>query len=347
MRRPTRISATSSGRRRGDRVKLRNLVALITGAAIAWPFGVCAQQPIPMIGYLSGGSPESDNIPARLTAFREGLNETGYAEGQNVVIEYRWAEGHYDRLPALAADLVRRQVTVIAAVAGAPTAFAAKAATATIPIVFNQGIDPVQSGLVASLNRPGGNITGVTILTAELAAKRLDLLHELLPRAAVVALLVNPTNPVTASETTSLEDAARVLDVQAHVLGARTPSEIDAVFETLVGLQAGALVVSSDPLFTNHRDQVVALAARHAVPAIYAYRLFPAVGGLMSYGADLADSYRQAGVYTGKILKGARPADLPVQQAVKIELVINLKTAKALGLMIPLTLLGRADEVIE
>ena len=226
MRRPTRISATSSGRRRNDRVKLRNLVALITGAAIAWPFGVCAQQPIPMIGYLSGGSPESDNIPARLTAFREGLNETGYAEGQNVVIEYRWAEGHYDRLPALAADLVRRQVTVIAAVAGAPTAFAAKAATATIPIVFNQGIDPVQSGLVASLNRPGGNITGVTILTAELAAKRLDLLHELLPRAAVVALLVNPTNPVTASETTSLEDAARVLDVQAHVLGARTPSEM-------------------------------------------------------------------------------------------------------------------------
>jgi putative ABC transport system substrate-binding protein len=237
VRRPTRISATSSGRRRGDRVKLRNLVALITGAAIAWPFGVCAQQPIPMIGYLSGGSPESDNIPARLTAFREGLNETGYAEGQNVAIEYRWAESHYDRLPALAADLVRRQVTVIVAVAGAPTAFAAKAATTTIPIVFNQGIDPVQTGLVASLNRPGGNITGVTILTAELTRKRLDLLHELLPRAAVVALLVNPTNPVTASETTSLEDAARVLDVQAHVLEARTPSEIDAVFETLVGLQ--------------------------------------------------------------------------------------------------------------
>jgi len=292
-----RNSATSSRRRRGGRVKLRNLVALIT--AIAWPFGVCAQQPIPMIGYLSGGSPESDNIPARLTAFREGLNETGYAEGQNVAIEYRWAESHYDRLPALAADLVRRQVTVIVAVAGAPTAFAAKAATTTIPIVFNQGIDPDQTGLVASLNRPGGNITGVTILTAELAAKRLDLLHELLPRAAVVALLVNPTNPVTASETTSLEDAARVLDVQAHVLEARTPSEIDAVFETLVGLQAGALVVSADPLFTNHRDQVVALATRHAVPAIYAYRLFPAAGGLMSYGADLADSYRQAGVYTG------------------------------------------------
>jgi putative ABC transport system substrate-binding protein len=302
---------------------------------------------MPVIGYLSGGSLAADNIPDRLTAFRQGLNETGHVEGKNVAIEYRWAEGQYDRLPALAADLVRRQVTVIVAVAGAPTAFAAKAATETIPIVFNQGIDPVQSGLVASLNRPGGNITGVTILTSELARKRLDLLHELLPTAAVVALLVNPTNPVTESETTSLQDAARILGLQAHALEARSPSEIDAAFETIICLQAAALVVSTDPLFTNQRAKMVALAARHAVPAIYAYRLFPAAGGLISYGADLADSYRQAGIYTGKILSGAKPADLPVQQAVRIELVINLKTAKALGLTVPPTLLARADEVIE
>jgi putative ABC transport system substrate-binding protein len=300
-----------------------------------------------VIGYLSGGSSDADNIPDRLTAFREGLNETGYVEGKSVAIEYRWAEGQYDRLPALAADLVRRQVTVIVAVAGAPAAFAAKGATEAIPIVFNQGVDPVQSGLVASLNRPGGNVTGVTILTAEMAGKRLDLLRELLPTATAVALLVNPTNPVTASETASLEDAARVLGLQAHALEARTPSEIEAAFGTLVGLQAGALVVSADPLFTNHRAQIIALAARHAVPAIYAYRLYPAAGGLMSYGADLADSYRQTGIYTGKILRGASPADLPVQQAVKIELVINLKTAKAFGLTIPPTLLARADEVIE
>jgi putative ABC transport system substrate-binding protein len=255
-----------------------------------------------VIGYLSGGSSDADNIPDRLTAFREGLNETGYVEGKSVAIEYRWAEGQYDRLPALAADLVRRQVTVIVAVAGAPAAFAAKGATEAIPIVFNQGVDPVQSGLVASLNRPGGNVTGVTILTAEMAGKRLDLLRELLPTATAVALLVNPTNPVTASETASLEDAARVLGLQAHALEARSPSEIEAAFGALIGLQAGALVVSADPLFTNHRAQIIALAARHAVPAIYAYRLYPAAGGLMSYGADLADSYRQTGIYTGKIL---------------------------------------------
>ena len=328
-------------------MRRRELIALFGSAAVAWPFGARAQQAMPVIGYLSGGSSEADNIPDRLTAFREGLNETGFVDGKNVAIEYRWALGQYDRLPALAAELVRRQVTVIVAVAGAPTAFAAKAATATIPIVFNQGIDPVQSGLVASLNRPGGNITGVTILTAELARKRLDLLHELLPTATVVALLVNPTNPVTASETRSLEDAARILGLQAHGVEARSPNEIDAAFEALIGLRARALVVSTDPLFTNQRAEIIALAARHSVPAIYAYRLFPAAGGLMSYGADLADSYRQTGVYTGKILKGVKPADLPVQQAVRIDLVINLNTAKALGLTIPPTLLARADEVIE
>jgi putative tryptophan/tyrosine transport system substrate-binding protein len=232
-------------------------------------------------------------------------------------------------------------------VAAAPTAFAAKAATTTIPIVFNQGLDPVQSGLVASLNRPGGNITGVTILATELAGKRLDLLHQLLPSAADVALLFNPANPVSASEAKSLEAAARVLGLRAHALEARIPSDIDAAFETLLSHQVAALVVAADPLFTNDRTHIIALAARHAVPAIYAYRLFPAAGGLVSYGADLADSYRQAGIYAGKILRGAKPADLPVQQAVKIELIINLKTANALGLTIPSHLLARADEVIE
>ena len=302
---------------------------------------------MPVIGWLSPGSPETDDIPDRLGGFRQGLNEMGYVERRNVTIEYRWAKGQYDRAPDLAADLVGRQVTVIVAVSGAPMAFAAKAATATIPIVFNQGLDPVQLGLVASLNRPGGNITGVTALAAETIGKRLDLLHGLLPTAAVVAVLVNPANPVGRSETTNLESAARVLGLQTHVLEARIPSEIDAAFETLVGLRGGGLVVGADPLFTNNRVQVVALAAPHAMPTIYAWRLFPAAGGLISYGADLVDAYRQTGVLTGKILNGAKPADLPVQQAVKLELVISLKTAKALGLTIPPAILARADEVIE
>jgi len=251
-------------------------------------------------------------------------------------------------LPGLAADLVRNQVTSIAAIRGAPPALAAKEATATIPIVFNVGIDPVQAGVISSLNRPGGNITGVALLSAEVAAKRLDLLHELVPAAAVVALLVNPTNPAaTEAETRSLRYAAHSLALQMHVLGASTASEIDAAFGTLVELRAGALVVSGDPYFTTRRDQIVALAARYRMPAIYAWREFAAVGSLMTYGPDLAASYRQVGIYTGKVLNGAKPADLPVQQVVKLELVINLKTAKTLGLTVPLTLLGRADEVIE
>jgi putative ABC transport system substrate-binding protein len=277
---------------------------------------------------------------------RKGLSETGYVEGQSVAIEYRWAQGQNDRLPVLAAELVGRQVTVIATV-GPPPAFAAKAATSTIPIVFVVGIDPVQAGLVASLNRPGGNITGVAILSAELAAKRLDLLHELVPTATLVALLVNPTNAVTGSMTRNLQDAAGSLGLQLHVLPASTAGEIDAAFGALAEIRAGVLVLGGDPFFTNQRARIVALAARHAVPAIYGVRLFPAAGGLMSYGPDLADSFRQAGVYTGKILKGAEPAELPVEQAVKVELVINLKTAKRLGLTVPQLLLGRADEVIE
>jgi putative ABC transport system substrate-binding protein len=267
-------------------------------------------------------------------------------EGQNVAIEYRWAQDQYDRLPALASDLVRRQVTVIAAPTF-PSAFAAKAATSTIPIAFLAGIDPVQAGLVASLNRPGGNITGVAIMSVELAAKRLDLLHGLVPTASVVALLVNPTNPRTETETRSLPDAARSLGLQLRTLPASTASEIDAAFGTLVELGVGALVVPGDPFFTNQRNQIMALAARHAVPAIYEWREFAAAGGLMSYGPDFTDSYRLVGIYTGKILSGAKPADLPVQQVVKLELVINLTTAKTLGLTIPQALLGRADEIIE
>jgi putative tryptophan/tyrosine transport system substrate-binding protein len=308
------------------------------------PLAARAQQPMPVIGYLSPGSPESDDF--RLTAFRQGLNEAGYVEGQNVAVEYRWAQGQNDRLPTLAADLVGRQVTAIATV-GPPSAFAAKAATSTIPVVFVVGIDPVQAGLVTSLNRPGGNITGVALISAELAAKRLELLHELVPTAAQVALLVNPTNAVSESMTRTLQDATRSLGLQLRVLRASTPSEIETAFGALVELRAGALVLGGDPFFTNQRTQIVALAASHAVPAIYGVRLFPLAGGLMSYGADLVDSFRGAGVYTGKILKGAEPADLPVEQVVKVELVINLNTTRALGLTIPPMLLARADEVIE
>jgi putative ABC transport system substrate-binding protein len=286
----------------------RDFIALI-GSAFNAPFAAHAEQKaMPVVGYLSPGSPKSDDF--RLTAFRKGLNETSYFEGQNVAIEYRWAHGQNDRLPALAADLVHLQVLVIVA-AGAPPTFAAKAATSAIPIVFVLGIDPVQSGLVASLNRPGGNITGVALIFTELAAKRLQLLRELVPAAVVVALLVNPTNPASDPVTRSLQDAARSLGLQAHVLRASSASEIDAAFGAHVAYEAGALVLGGDPFFTNQRTQIVALAARHAVPAIYEVSLFPEAGGLMSYGADLADSFREAGVFTGKILNGAKPADLP------------------------------------
>jgi putative tryptophan/tyrosine transport system substrate-binding protein len=327
-------------------VKRREFIAVL-GSIAASSLVARAQQPLLVIGHLSVGSPESDNIAGRLGAFRRGLDEAGYVEGQNVAIEYRWAEGQHDRLPALAADLVRRQVTVIATLGGAPPALAAKTATTTIPIVFIVGIDPVQFGLVASLNRPGGNITGVAVLTIELAAKRLELLRELLPPAAVVALLVNPTNPFIEPEARNLRDAAGILGLQIHVLEASTASEIEAAFGTLVELRVAALVVSGDPFFTGQRDQISSLAARHMVPSIYAYRQFAEVGGLMSYGPNLADGYRLQGTYVGRILKGAKPADLPVQQEAKVGLVINLKTANALGLTMPPFLLARADEVIE
>jgi putative tryptophan/tyrosine transport system substrate-binding protein len=325
-------------------MRRREFISLITGAT-AWPLAVRAQQPaLPVVGFLHGASP--DGYAPMVTAFHQGLKEAGYVEGHNVAIEYRWAEGHNDRLPALAADLVRRQVAGIVT-GGTPSAFAAKAATSTIPIVFSVGIDPVRAGLVASLNRPGGNVTGVAVLTVELAAKRVQLLHELLPTASVIAVLFNPTSPLTEPETSVVQDAARSLGLELHVLNASTESEIDKAFRTLVELRAGALIVSVDPFLTNHRAQIVALAARHAVPAIYGVREFAIAGGLMSYGNDLADAYRQEGIYAGKILSGAKPADLPVQQVVRVEFVINLKTAKTLGLTFPNTLLGSADEAIE
>jgi putative ABC transport system substrate-binding protein len=329
------------------RIGRREFVAALGGVGIALSFAAHAQQPaMPVIGFLSGGSRESDVF--RLTAFRQGLGETGFVEGRNVAIDYRWADGQYDRLPALAADLVRGQVSVIAVFGSTPGALTAKAATATIPIVFFTGGDPVQLGLVASLNRPGGNLTGVTALGVELVPKRLELLHELLPSVAVIAVLVNPNNAQqTEAETKAVLDAARALGLQLHILSASTEAEINAAFATLAQLRAGALLVSSEAFFNSHRELLAALALRHSVPTIHQNREFAAAGGLMSYGASLTDAYRQIGVYTGRILKGEKPADLPVMQSTKVELFINLKTAKALGLTVPLTLLGRADEVIE
>ena len=326
-------------------MRRREFITLMGASMAAWPRAARTQQPaMPVIGFLNSASPEA-HAP-KITAFRQGLKEAGYVEGHNVAIEYRSAEGHYDRLPALAADLVRRQVAEIVAL-GTPAALAAKAASSTIPIVINVGIDPAQIGLVTSFNRPGGNVTGLAVLTVELAAKQLEVLHELLRTSAAVALLVNPNTAVTEPVIKGVRDAARSLGLQLHILNASTEGEIDAAFGKLIELRAGALVVGGDPFFNSRRDQIVALAARHALPAIYEWREFVVAGGLMSYGTDLADAYRQVGIYAGKILKGAKPADLPVERVVRLELVINLKTAKTLGLTFPITLLGRADEVIE
>jgi putative ABC transport system substrate-binding protein len=329
-------------------MKRREFIAGIGGAAASWflwPLAARAQQSaMPVIGFL--GTRGRGDDPQLLTAFRAGLKEAGFTEGQNVAIEYRFAENEYDRLPTLAADLVQRGVVAIAA--NGPAAQAAKTAIATIPIVFTAGFDPVEFGLVASLNHPGGNITGVTILDVELGPKRLELLHELVPTASIVALLVNPTDHVRA-ETISrnLQAAARILGLQLPVLHASTDREFDAVFASLVELRASGLVIGGDPFFNSRSEQLAALAIRHAVPTIYQLRAFAAGGGLMSYGGSLMDSYRLVGAYTGRILKGEKPADMPVVQATKVELIINLKTAKALGLTVPLSLLGRADEVIE
>jgi putative ABC transport system substrate-binding protein len=328
-------------------MRRREFIRLLGGAGATWPLTARAQQPtIPVIGFLHLTSPETNQ--ENLAIFRRGLSEIGYIEGKNVTIEYRWARGRNDQLPTLAADLVLHQVSVIAVLESTNGALAAKAATQTIPIVFMQGADPVGIGLVDSLNRPGGNLTGIGLLAAETAGKCFDLLLEVVPKARSVAYLRNPTNPAFAeSETRELQTAARVHGVELVTFNASRPSEIDTAFSDLVQQRADALQVSSDGFLLTHPDQIVALAERHAVPAIYAWPQYPAVGGLMSYGTNIRDAWRQAGIYTGRILKGEKPGDLPVQQATKIELVINLKTAKALGLTIPLSLLGRADKVIE
>jgi putative ABC transport system substrate-binding protein len=324
----------------------RQFITMLGGAAVAWPLGARAQQPtIPMIGFLSSGSQQSDVW--RLATFRRGLREIGYIEGRNVVSEFRWADDQYDRLPALATELARSQPAVIVAVGGPAAALAAKAASTTVPIVFAFASDPVKLGLVASVNRPGGNATGVSTVFSSVVAKQVETLHELMPKATVIGCLVNPKNPNAVTGTSEAQEAAHTLGLSLHFVNASTEREIDSAFATLVQGRVDALVVVTDPLFNSRPDQLAALAARHALPAIYPYREFAAAGGLISYGSNLAEPWYLAGAYAGRILKGEKAADLPVQQTTKVTLVINLKTATSLGLTIPITLLGRADEVIE
>jgi putative ABC transport system substrate-binding protein len=327
-------------------IRRREFITLLGGAAVAWPLAASGQQSaVPLIGFLS--SRASDDTPNLTAAFHQGLKETSYAEGQNVAIEYRWANNQHERLPELAADLVRRGAGLIAAFGGNVSALAAKAATATVPIIFAVGGDPVELGLVASLNRPGGNLTGVSLLLGLLGAKRLELMRELVPTPTIIAVFINPTNPSARIYAQDAEQAAHALGQQIQILSASSDRDIEAAFAALAPLRAGAVLVTTDAFFIGRREQLVALAARYAVPAIYEYRDFSAAGGLVSYGPSIADAYRQAGIYAGRILKGTKPADLPVLQPTKFELVINLKTAKALGLEIPDKLLARADEVIE
>jgi putative ABC transport system substrate-binding protein len=325
-------------------VRRREILALLAGAAAPWPLAARAQQS-PVIGYLSARS--LDDTAHLVVAFRKGLGESGLVEGQNVTIEYRWAVGQYDRLPAMAAELVRRPVSVLVTTGGEPAALAAKAATPTIPIVFAIGGDPVRQGLAASLNVPGGNATGITLLANILEPKRLGLLRQLVPTAATVGFLVNPSFPPSAGQIRDAEEAARALSLRVHVLRADTDPEIDAAFETIARERIPALSVAAGPFFDTRRTSLVALAARYRVPAMYHFREFAEAGGLVSYGTDFADVYRQVGVYAGRVLRGARPAELPVMQASKFEFVINLKTARALGLDVPLGLTAGADEVIE
>ena len=327
-------------------MRRRDFISLVGGSTVAWPLAARAQQQaMPVVGFLGTTTP--DDFADRVAAFRGGLKEAGYIEGKNVVVEYRWPEGNYDRLPTLAADLVRLQVAVIAAVGGEPSPLAAKAATATIPIVFSIGGDPVRLGLVASLNRPGGNITGVNFFQSDLGAKRLGLLHELLPKASVIGMLVNLTFGDAETHVRDAKEAALPLGVQIHVVRARTTDDFDTAFATLAQQKIDALLLANDAFFLSERRKLIALAARYAIAAVYFWREFAVDGGLMSYSPSLSQAYRQVGIYTGKILNGAKPADLPVVQATKFEFVINLKTAKTLGLTFPSGLLATADEVIE
>jgi putative ABC transport system substrate-binding protein len=326
-------------------MRRREFITLLGGTAAAWPLTALAQQPaMPVIGLL--GSTSADANASRIAAFRQGLAQVGYVEGRNVAIEYRFAGGKYDRLPEMASELSRRGVALIVANT-TPAALAAKAATTTIPIVFEIGGDPVALGLVANLSRPGGNLTGVALLNAELAAKRLELLHEAIPTATIVGLLVNPTNPLGETVSKDVKAAADKLGLQLHVLRASAEDDFNRVFATLRKLRAGALVIGTDPLFNGLSEQLAALATRYEIPTIYQYRAFAAAGGLMSYGGSFAEPFRQVGIYTGRILKGEKPAELPVVQSAKVELIINLKTAKAFGLTVPPQIVARADEVIE
>jgi putative ABC transport system substrate-binding protein len=326
-------------------VKRRQFITLLGGAAV-WPRAARAQQPaMPVIGFLSSRSP--DEAKHLVAAFRAGLQTGGYVEGQNLAIEYRWAEGQYDRLPTLAADLVERRVAVLVTTGGEPSALAAKVATSTIPIVFTVGGDPVKIGLVASLNRPGGNATGVSLLTTAPEAKRLGLLHELAPSAAVIGVLINPNYQEAAAQAHEVQQAAHVIDRRIQISNASSDRELEPAFATLVQARAAALLVCADPFFDTRRDHIVALAAQHRLPAIYQFRDYAVAGGLMSYGISITDGYRQVGIYTGQVLKGAKPADLPIHQSIKFELIINLKTAKTLDIKISDNMLSLADVVIE
>jgi putative ABC transport system substrate-binding protein len=327
-------------------MRRREFITLVGGAAAAWPLAARAQQPaVPVIGFLNSASLQAwKNYVA---GFRTGLKETGYVEGQNVAIEFRWAEGHYDRLPGMAADLVRRKVAVLVSTGGEPSVLAAKAATTTIPIVFTSGVDPIRGGFVNSLSRPGGNITGVNLFLSAIESKRLGLLRALVPGVKLIAVLLNPNRQDYANQRRDVEEAARVIGQQIHLLSASNESEIDAAFTTATQLRPGAMLVGADPFLNSQRNQIIALAARHAIPAMYEQREHALAGGLMSYGTNLSEGYRQAGIYAGRILKGEKPGDLPVVQLTKFEFVINLKTAKALGIEVPPNLSAEADEIIE
>jgi putative tryptophan/tyrosine transport system substrate-binding protein len=328
------------------KISRRDLIAVLGGTAVSSSSAAHAQQvAMRVIGYLGSGSPNLDG--GRVRAFRQGLNEAGYVEGRNVAIEFLWAAGQSDRFPALAAELIRRQMTVIIAGGGTRSVLALKAATTTIPIVFQAAVDPVEAGFVASLNRPGGNLTGVVSLNLEVEPKRLELLRELIPTESTIALLVNPTSPYAEVVSREVQAAARNLRLQVHVVHASSERDFDTAFATMVQLRVGACTISSDSFFLNQLDQLAAVSVRHAMPTVAPYQGFAAAGGLMSYGTDITESFRQVGIYTGRILKGEQPAELPVHQATKLTLVVNLKTVKTLGLTLPLTLLARIDEVID